>query len=187
MEVTGKALRPSQPAGTSPDGQPGRAGQSQHAPESRTAHRKFLSDTTAFRFHANNSTHERDYDDDYRTLTLHADGTFTDYNEHLWDLKSGWITEGVSCIVYSGTYTLGPVPQIELRYTKIISKVNDVVTAKESLAADEPLDEPVIASGTLSVDGKSLTVKRFQGGEAKPQTLLVGGRHKISGASDKYS
>ena len=80
-----------------------------------------LSRTTAFRFHANNSKDPRDYDDKYRTLTLHADGTFTDYYEHLWDLKSGWVTEGVERIVYAGTYTLdlpqAAGSQVQLRYT----------------------------------------------------------------------
>ena len=141
--------------------------------------------TTAFRHHANNSNHPDDYDDEYRTLTLNADGTFTDYNEHLWDLKNGWITEGVSRTVYGGTYTLAGTAA-ELRYTKIVSKVNDVVTAKESLAAEEPLNEPVITSGTLSRDGKSLTVERFQRGDAEPQTLVMGGRHKIHDGGGKY-
>ena len=52
---------------------------------------------------------------------------------------------------------------------------------EETLAADEPLDEPVIISGMLSEDSKSLTVKRFQGSEAEPQTLVVGARHEIHG------
>ena len=34
-----------------------------------------------FRFHADKSTHPGDYDDDYRTLALRSDGTFTDYYE----------------------------------------------------------------------------------------------------------
>lgn len=147
--------------------------------------------TTAFRFHANNSKNERDYDDEYRTVTLNADGTFTDYNEHLWDLKTDWVTEGVTCRVYAGTYTQhdGDGGQnIELTYTKIISKVDCVVTAKDTLdGKDEPLKEPVVAAGTLSSDGKSLTIKRFQGGsEAAPQTLVVGKRHEIHGAGGKY-
>ena len=65
-----------------------------------------LGETTAFRLHINNSDHPSDYDDTYRTVTLHSDGTFTDYNEHLWDLSSAWVTEGVDRIVYGGTYTL---------------------------------------------------------------------------------
>jgi hypothetical protein len=142
--------------------------------------------TTKFRWHANKSTNPKDHDDEYRTLTLNADGTFTDYNEHLWDLKEEWVTEGVATIVYGGSYTLDTPHTIQLTYTAIVSKVNDVVMATESLAADEPLDDPVITSGTLSRDGKSLTVKRFRGdardgGEEEPQTLVVGGRHKIYG------
>lgn len=182
MEVAGKAISPGhcRPAGTSPDGQPGRAGQ--NPPEVHPS--KPLSRTTAFRFHANKSRDPKDYDDEYRTLILNADGTFTDYNEHLWDLKSGWVTEGVSCTVYGGTYTLAGTA-VKLRYSKIVSKVNDVVTARETLAADEPLNEPVITSGTLSMDSKSLTVKRFQpqGGEVESQTLVVGpgARHHIHG------
>ena len=151
-----------------------------------------LCKTTAFRFHANESTHPRDYDDKYRTLTLCADGTFTDYNEHLWDLKSEWVTEGVHSVVYAGTYTID-LPQIQLRYIKLVSKVTDVVMAKESLAADEPLTEPVIISGALDAGGTSLTVKQYQGGEARwhaagaePQTLVAGKKHRIHGAGGKY-
>ena len=146
-----------------------------------------LSRTTAFRFHANNSKDPRDYDDKYRTLTLHADGTFTDYYEHLWDLKSGWVTEGVERIVYAGTYTLdlpqAAGSQVQLRYTKVVSKVNDVVGATESLEAEEPLEEPVMACGTLSATGtRSLTVKPYRGGEAaEPQTLTVKDRPYIHG------
>jgi len=93
----------------------------------------------------------------------------------------------VSRTVYGGTYTLDPDcragsgPQIELCYSKIVSRCNDVVLGRESLAADEPLNEPVVAFGTLSEGGKSLTVKRFQGSEPEPQTLVAGGRHKIHG------
>ena len=161
-----------------------------------------LRKTTAFRFHANESGHPRDHDDKYRTLTLCADGTFTDYNEHLWDLKSEWITEGVNCVVYGGTYTLDP-PQIlggsrvDLHYSKVVSRVTDVVTAKESLAADEPLTDPVIISGTLDAGGRSLTVKQYRqvaygtveqyGQEAEPQTLVAGKKHPLgSGACGKY-
>jgi hypothetical protein len=147
--------------------------------------------TRAFRFHADISTSPKDYDDEYRTLTLNEDGTFTDYYEHLWDLKEGWVTEGVSLIVYSGTYTLDVSQIMRLTYQAIISKVNNVVTGKETLEAEEPLNEQVIASGTLSKDGKSLTVMKFQaggeagGGEAEPQTLVMGGCHEIRGG--KYS
>lgn len=141
-----------------------------------------LSKTTAFRWHANESHDPRDHDDKYRTLTLHADGTFTDFNEHLWDLKSEWVTEGVNCIVYGGTYTLEH-PQVQLRFSKVVSKVDDVVTGKESLAAEEPLKEPVLISGTLS--GTSLTVKPYSGGAAEPQTLVAGKKHAIHGSS-KY-
>ena len=62
--------------------------------------------TTAFRCHDNNSKESCDHDDNYRTVTLHTDGAFTDYYEHLWDLKSNWVTEGVDVVVYGGTYTL---------------------------------------------------------------------------------
>ena len=141
--------------------------------------------TRAFRFHADISTSPKDYDDEYRTLTLNEDGTFTDYNQHLWDLKEGWVTEGVNLIVYRGTYTLDAPQIIRLTYQAIISKVNNVVTGKEILESEEPLDEQVIASGTLSRDEKSLTVVKFQGGEAEPQTLVMGGRHEIN--SSKYS
>jgi len=141
--------------------------------------------TRTFRFHADISTSPKDYDDEYRTLTLNADGTFTDYNEHLWDLKESWVTEGVSCIVYNGTYTLEAPQIIRLTYKAIVSKVNNVVTGEESLKAEEPLNEQVSASGTLSADGKSLTIMKFQGGEAEPQTLVMGGRHEIRGG--KYS
>ena len=82
------------------------------APVGPSAGPSTLSRTTAFRWHANESRDPRDYDDKYRTLTLHADGTFTDFSEHLWDLKSGWVTEGVNCVVYGGTYTLEP-PQVQ--------------------------------------------------------------------------
>ena len=40
-----------------------------------------LSEKTAFRFHADESEDPRDHDDKYRTLTLHPDGTFTDWTE----------------------------------------------------------------------------------------------------------
>ena len=146
-----------------------------------------LSRTTAFRFHADKSKDPSDHDDEYRTLTLHADGTFTDYNEHLWDLKSGWVTEGVNRIVYAGTYTLDLPPvagsQVQLRYTKVVSKTKDVVHATESLEAEEPLEEPVVIYGTLSAAGKrSLTVKPYRGGEAaEPQTLTVKARPYIYG------
>jgi len=121
-----------------------------------------------------------------RLLTpSHAFSRCPDYNEHLWDLKSAWVTEGVRSIVYAGTYTLD-LPQVQLRYTKIVSKVNDVVRATEELAADELLKEPVVESGTLSAGGTSLTVKPYQGGEAaEPQTLVVGKPHKVYGG--KYS
>ena len=139
--------------------------------------------TTAFRLHANNSKHPSDYDDVYRTLTLHADGTFTDYNEHLWDLKSQWVTEGVNRIVYAGTYTLN-MPQVQLCYTKVVSKVNNVVSATECLNVDEPLEEPVMVSGTLS--DMILTVKPYQGGESvEPHVLAIVDRPFIEGG--KYS
>ena len=138
-----------------------------------------LSRKTAFRFHANNSQHPREHDDVYRTVTLHTDGTFTDFNEHLWDLCEQWVTEGVHCVVYAGTYTL-EAPHIQLCYDRIISRVTDVVMAKESLAADEPLKEPVTTSGTLSADGNSLAVNPFGG--AGPQTLVSNtGPHKAYG------
>ena len=143
--------------------------------------------TKSFRFHVNNSRHAGDHDDEYRTLTLHPDGTFTDYNEHLWDLKSDWVTEGVSRIVHGGTYEL-ELGQIQLQYTKVVSKTNDVVTAKDEIAADEPLKEPFVTSATLSANGTSLTVKNRRARDAsreEPQTLVAGGRHKIHGG--KYS
>ena len=141
-----------------------------------------LREKTAFRFHADNSRHPRDYDDNYRTLTLHRDGTFTDYNEHLWDLREGWITEGVNIVVYAGTYTLDK-PHIQFCYDRIVSKVTDVVLAKESLAADEPLKQPITISGTLSADGTSLVVTQFGAGcDAEPQTLLSNnGLHRVHG------
>ncbi|GMH93614.1 hypothetical protein TrST_g2913 [Triparma strigata] len=83
------------------------------------------------------------------------------------------------------TYTLDAPQIVRLTYQAIISKVNNVVTAKEILEAEEPLNEQVIASATLSRDGKSLTVMQFQGCEAEPQTLVMGGRHEINGG--KYS
>ena len=152
-----------------------------------------LTKKTAFRFHANNSKHPRDHDDEYRTLMLHPDGTFTDYNEHLWDLSSDWVTEGVNCVVYAGTYTRDG-PHIQLCYTKMVSKVADVVTAKESLVEDEPLEQPVTTSGTMSAGGTSLALKPFGGGvsyggsgsKAEPQTLVAGkGPHPVYGG--KYS
>ena len=94
--------------------------------------------TTAFRFHASNSKHPSDYDDVYRTLTLHADGTFTDYNEHCGISRANGY-EGVNRIVYAGTYTLN-MPQVQLCYTKVVSKVNNVVSATECLNVDEPLE-----------------------------------------------
>ena len=145
-----------------------------------------LSRTTAFRWHANESNVPCDYDDKYRTLTLHADGTFTDYYEHLWDLKSKWVTEGVRLVVYGGTYTTQltteeglQVVTVRLHYSKIVSKINDVVMARELLeAAEEPLEEIVLITGTLDTDSTSLTVKPYKGtGAAEPQ-LLVAGRKK---------
>ncbi len=123
-------------------------------------------------------------------MTLHPDGTFTDYNEHLWDLKQAWVTEGVDCIVYAGTYTLEK-QKIQMRYTKIVSKVTDVVLARESLAADEPLEAPVTADGILSADGTALTVKPFDkkpGGEgAEAQTLVAREEPYLSGGGNgKY-
>jgi hypothetical protein len=83
-------------------------------------------------------------------LTLHPGGTFTDYNERLWDLKSGCVTE-VHRVVYGGTYTLN-LPRIQL-YTKTISKVRAVIMVKDSLAAAAPLHEQIVTSGTVSVAG----------------------------------
>ena len=128
--------------------------------------------TTAFRCHDNNSKESCDHDDNYRTVTLHTDGAFTDYYEHLWDLKSNWVTEGVDVVVYGGTYTLDG-SQVQLRYTKIVSKVTDVVLAREKLEADEPLEEPVSASGTLSAGGTSLAVKPFGKSDSEPQVLAA--------------
>ena len=73
--------------------------------------------------------------------------------------------------------------QVQLQYTKVVSKVNDVVGATESLEAEEPLEEPVMACGTLSATGtRSLTVKPYRGGEAaEPQTLTVKDRPYIHG------
>ena len=137
--------------------------------------------------HANNSKHPGDHDDEYRTLTLHADGTFTDYNEHLWDLTEGWVTEGVRCIVYGGTYAI-ELPHIQLTYSKTVSKVNDVVMATESLAAPEPLAEPTIISGLLSADGTSVTVKPFPGAVAVSHTLVACKKPFLpSGGGGKYS
>ena len=120
----------------------------------------------------------------YRTLTLHPDGTFTDYNEHLWDLFAQWVTEGVSMVVYAGTYSVDASRRIQLCYTRIVAKVDDVVTGKESLAADEPLAQPVTISGTMSAHGTSLALKPFSG--AHPQTLVATKKsHKVHGG--KYS
>jgi len=142
-----------------------------------------LGNTTAFRLHVNMSNHASDHDDIYRTVTLHSNGSFTDYNERLWDLSSTWTTEGVDRIVYGGTYTLN-LPNIELHYTKIVSKCNDVYQGKE-FDEVEQLDEPRITSGTLSPGGTSLAVKPFRGGEpggaAELQTLAVGKLHDVHG------
>ena len=138
-----------------------------------------LGETTAFRLHINNSDHPSDYDDTYRTVTLHSDGTFTDYNEHLWDLSSAWVTEGVDRIVYGGTYTLN-LPNIELLYTKIVSTCKDVYSGKESNEVRQ-LEKPHTISGTLSPGNTSLAVKPFGGGEQQVQTLAVGKPHEIHG------
>jgi hypothetical protein len=117
------------------------------------------------------------------------DGTFTDYNEHLWDLTEGWVTEGVSRIVYGGTYAI-ELPHIQLSYSKTVSKVDDVVRATESLAVAEPLAEPTIISGLLSADGTSLTVKPFPAAAAcaVSRTLVACQKPLMSsGGGGKYS
>ena len=187
MEVRGSAYNSTSVAApTKSNDSAGASGQATGA--ARASHKNTpVSRETTFRFHANESKHPREYDDKYRTLTLQPDGTFTDYNEHLWDLKEDWVTEGVNRVVYAGTYTLdGPLPSgphIELCYTRIVSKCTDVVMGRESLEADEPLEQPVTTSGTMSAGGRSVALKPFGGGgEAKPQTLEAGkGPHKVYG------
>ena len=118
----------------------------------------------------------RDQEDYYRTLTLKTDSSFTDYYEHLWDLREEWVTEGVSVNVYGGTYMID-APELHLHYTKLVSQVDDVVMAREKLDEPKPLEEAqrVCRTGALSADRKTVEVEPYG---------AVGGMHLATLRSD---
>jgi len=118
----------------------------------------------------------RDEEDYYRTLTLKTDSSFTDYYEHLWDLREEWVTEGVSVNVYGGTYMID-APELHLHYTKLVSQVDDVVMAREKLDEPKPLEEAqrVCRTGALSADRKTVEVEPYG---------AVGGMHLATLRSD---